>query len=193
VLAALALPAVAEEKGAAGKLAYRGFTVDTAVLKGKPNAAAVEASLKHQLDIVADSGAKADILAFFRSEPITLTSGLGDEGHFNGKGKGITIADKAQPPQKPVVLHELLHAYHYRAMPQGQKNPDVLAYYNRAKDNGLYPAKEYLLKNPFEFFAVTGSLYLWGNVDREPRTRDKLKAKQPNYYVWLGELFGVEK
>jgi hypothetical protein len=44
-----------------------------------------------------------------------------------------------------------------------------------------------------EFFAVTGSLYLWGNVDRSPHTRENLRAKQPVYYKWLGELFGVQK
>jgi hypothetical protein len=44
-----------------------------------------------------------------------------------------------------------------------------------------------------EFFAVTASLYLWGNVDCETHTREKLKAKQPIYYAWLGELFGVKK
>ena len=44
-----------------------------------------------------------------------------------------------------------------------------------------------------EFFAVTASLYLWGNVDRPPNTREKLKAAQPVYYAWLGQLFGVAK
>jgi len=51
----------------------------------------------------------------------------------------------------------------------------------------------YVLKNVQEFFAITASLYLWGNVDRPPATRDKLKAAQPVYYAWLGQLFGVAK
>jgi hypothetical protein len=44
-----------------------------------------------------------------------------------------------------------------------------------------------------EFFAVTASLYLWGNVDRPPNTRAVLRARQPVYYRWLGDEFGVQK
>ena len=97
------------------------------------------------------------------------------------------------PPQKPIVLHELLHAFHAHRLPGGVYNPDVLLYYNRARNFQLYPANEYVLTNVREFFAVTASLYLWGNVDREPHTRETLKTRQPFYYAWLGQLFGVQK
>ena len=50
-----------------------------------------------------------------------------------------------------------------------------------------------MLKNVQEYFAVTGSLYLWGNVDRPPFNRTTLHDKQPVYYQWLGDLFGVQK
>jgi hypothetical protein len=50
-----------------------------------------------------------------------------------------------------------------------------------------------MLKNVSEFFAMTGSAYLWGNVGWAPHTRVNLKAKQPIYYEWLGKLFGVQK
>jgi len=40
---------------------------------------------------------------------------------------------------------------------------------------------------------VTASLYLWGSVAREPHNRETLRAKQPNYYKWLGDIFGVRK
>jgi hypothetical protein len=49
------------------------------------------------------------------------------------------------------------------------------------------------LKNVQEFFAVTASLYLWGNVDRPPHDRKTLHDKQPVYYQWLGDQFGVVK
>jgi hypothetical protein len=59
---------------------------------------------------------------------------------------------------------------------------------------GGYPPDAYVLKNLQEFFAVTGSLYLWGNVDRPPpNNRATLHDKQPVYYQWLGDLFGVQK
>ncbi len=75
----------------------------------------------------------------------------------------------------------------------GTRNQDILLYFNHAKDARLYPANEYLLRNQMEFFAVTASLYLWGHVSRVPFTRENLKNKQPYYYDWLGQLFGVRK
>jgi hypothetical protein len=97
------------------------------------------------------------------------------------------------PPQRPIVLHELLHAFHNYVLPGGVNNPDVLLYYSRARNSQLYPANEYVLKNAKEFFAVTASLYLWGNVDREPHNRETLRERQPFYYQWLGRLFAVQK
>jgi hypothetical protein len=69
------------------------------------------------------------------------------------------------------VCDGFLHAYHYRVLPNAFENADVLRFYDRAKENALYPEDSYVLKNVREFFAVTASLYLWGNVDRPPHTR----------------------
>jgi hypothetical protein len=152
----------------------------------------MEGSVKHQIDIVADCGAKPEILASFRSHLITLNPKIaGDNGKFSEDG--VEIGSAPETPENPILLHELLHAYHPLVMPMGVQNPDILLYYNRARDNQLYPVNEYLLTNQKEFFAVTASLYLWGHVSREPFARDKLKAQQPIYYAWLGRCFGVQK
>jgi hypothetical protein len=173
---------------------YRGFTVDLSEAKGAANLEAIEKSLKHQIDIVADCGAKAEILAFFRSQPIFVRPGAGDGGgRFTTARPGVSVDVATAAPEKPVVLHELLHAYHYRVLPQGHDNPDLMTFYQRAKNGNFYPSDAYLLKNVQEFFAVTASLYLWGNVDRPPHNRKTLHDNQPVYYKWLGELFGVEK
>lgn len=50
-----------------------------------------------------------------------------------------------------------------------------------------------MLKNVQEPFAVTGSLFLPGNVGRTPNSRATLHEKQPAYCQWLGDLFGVQK
>ena len=74
------------------------------------------------------------------------------------------------------------------------RNADLLTYYDRARSGRRYPADAYVLKNVQEFFAVTASLYLWGNGSIARRaTREALKAAQLMYYVWLGKLFGVAK
>jgi hypothetical protein len=63
----------------------------------------------------------------------------------------------------------------------------------RERSDRLYPADAYVMKNVQEFFALTKSLYLWGNVDRPPHNRATLRDRQPVYYRWLGDLFGVQK
>jgi hypothetical protein len=157
-----------------------------------PNRAAVEASLKKQLDIAADSGVKPDLMAFFRNQRIKLKHGGADGGgHFSSAG--IEIEGAPQPADKPIVLHELLHAMHARYVPNGPNNPDIMRFYDNAVRSHAYPDGEYVLKNKAEFFAVTGSLYLWGYVARPPNNRETLRAKQPYYYEWLGKLFGVKK
>jgi len=177
-----------------GKLVYRGFTVDATEIKNAPQYKEIMTSLVHQIDIVADCGAKPEQLQFFRSQTVFVKHAPpGGMGHFNSRSPGVTVADIVAEPQKPILLHELLHAYHFRVMPDRYRNAEIQTFFQRAQGIGAYPKDAYLLKNVQEFFAVTASLYLWGNVDRPPHTRDRLKAAQPVYYAWLGQLFGVAK
>lgn len=187
-------PAFAQSDGAGGKFVYRGFTVDASAVRDIANFKAVEGSLKHQIDIVADCGASPAISGFFKSQEIVVKPGQSDGGgHFSSNSKGVTVDATVQAPEKPVILHELLHAYHFRVLPGALQNPDIQRFYDIARENELYPPDSYVLKNVQEFFAVTASLYLWGNVDRPPHTRENLREKQPVYYKWLGQLFGVQK
>jgi hypothetical protein len=185
-------PAQAASDIVDGELHYRGFTVDMSLVERAPNRDAVEVSLKKQLDIVADCGVKPEVMTFFRSQRIKLKHG-GSDGGGRFSSAGIEIEGAPQPPQKPIVLHELLHAMHARYMPQGANNADIIRSYQNAVRSHAYPDGEYVLKNKAEFFAVTGSLYLWGFVARPPNDRETLRAKQPYYYEWLGQLFGVKK
>ncbi|HWT04789.1 MAG TPA: hypothetical protein VN224_03460 [Xanthomonadales bacterium] len=178
-----AAPATEQPRGV---LAYRGFTVDASAIERDAGA---RSAVERQLDIVADCGASTDILAFFRAQRMVVRRGARDR--FS-RDAGIEI-DTRLPPQQPIVLHELLHAYHAFVLPQGARNPEVLEFYNEARNGALYPRGSYVLRNPMEFFAVTGSLYLSGHVDRPPGNREALRAAQPRYYGWLAHLFGVAK
>jgi hypothetical protein len=173
-----------------GRLTYRGFTVDATEITNAPQYTAIMTSLVHQIDIVADCGVKPEILQFFRTQTVFVKRA---RPHFTANSPGVILGDAVAEPQKPILLHELLHAYHFRVMPGGNRNTEILTYYERAQNVGAYQADAYVLKNVQEFFAVTASLYLWGNVDRPPRTRANLKAAQPVYYAWLGQQFGVVK
>jgi hypothetical protein len=75
-------------------------------------------------------------------------------------------------------------------LPDGKRNPDILAFYERAREGGFYPAGAYVLKNPSEYFAMTASAYLHGRLAREPFTREELRQKQPVYFGYLNRLFG---
>ena len=95
--------------------------------------------------------------------------------------------------REPVMLHEFLHVYHARLMPQGYDNRGILAYYAEAKSKNIYPKEAYVLKNNREFFAVTASIFLAGKDGaHEPNTRAQLKEKQPDYYKYLVGVFGFD-
>jgi hypothetical protein len=95
--------------------------------------------------------------------------------------------------EEPVLLHEFLHAYHSRLMPNGFDNRGIKGFYAFAKSKGLLPKDTYALKNHQEFFAVTASIFLAGkDTVHEPNTRANLKEKLPDYYKYLVELFGFD-
>jgi hypothetical protein len=98
-------------------------------------------------------------------------------------------------PQRPTLLHELLHSYHAQVIPDGVKNEGIIYFYERGKS--VYPAKSYLMRNEREFFAVTGSVFLNGVAyepydGKESFTRAKLKELQPDYYKYLVWLFAFD-
>jgi hypothetical protein len=93
----------------------------------------------------------------------------------------------------PVLLHEFLHAYHAKLMPNGYDNLGIAAYYSEAKRTSLFGKDAYALKNRQEFFAVTASIFLAGKDSvHEPKTREKLKEQMPEYYKYLAGVFGFD-
>jgi hypothetical protein len=95
--------------------------------------------------------------------------------------------------EDPVILHELLHAYHAKLMGGGLENLGVKAMYAKAVSENAFPKEEYAMTNPQEFFAVTASVFLAGKGTlSEPHTRARLKEKLPKYYKFLVELFGFD-
>jgi hypothetical protein len=66
----------------------------------------------------------------------------------------VTVDAAVVAPEKPVLLHELLHAYHFRVLPGAMQNPDVQRLYDNARQGELFPPDAYVLKNVQEFFAA---------------------------------------
>jgi hypothetical protein len=175
-------------------LQHSGFSIDMAPVAMLPNYTEIVTAMERQVDITAGCGAKPDIMAFFRSQQITVVRNTGKGGGEYTAARGVAIDAFPLPPaNNPVLLHELIHAMHHAYVPGGNANPDIERFYQIAQQSRLYPDADYMMSNNREYFAITGSLYLWGVIARAPYTRETLHAKQPIYYGWLGDLFGVKK
>ena len=95
--------------------------------------------------------------------------------------------------EDPVLLHEFLHAYHGKLMPQGFDNLGIRAYHADAMSKQVFPKEEYAMKNHKEFFAVTASIFLAGKSEfHDPKSREALKEKMPDYYKYLVGVFGFD-
>ncbi|ANL34724.1 hypothetical protein [Rhizobium phaseoli] len=167
---------------------YHGWQVDLTNARGAESDKEMVAAVKRQLDIVEHVELKPDILTFMRTIRIwanPAAAGFGP-GHYGHK-TGIDLRVKSLDPDKPIILHELLHAYNDRMLPGGFDNPDIREFFDNGRE--LWPADSYMMSNSHEFFAVTASVYLYGDIERPPHSRSELRKNQPRYYRWLAALF----
>jgi hypothetical protein len=111
----------------------------------------------------------------------------------SGTGVIMLAPNMTHYAEDPIVLHEFLHAFHAKLMPNGFENMGIKGFYGYAKAKNLLPKETYALKNDREFFAVTASIFLAGKESiHDPKTRASLKGKMPDYYKYLVELFGFD-
>jgi len=192
----LALAACALPGAASTAETYRGFTIDDSAVRGLPDLAAILAATREQIDLVYSVGLPADILAFVESVPFELvpagTFRSPTPGLYTGQG-GRTVKVSAailKTGHKPVLLHELMHAYHDQRIEHGFKNPTILSFYQRAQTLPAYAAKSHMMSNEKEFFACAATAYLFGVTAQEPFLREKVRAAQPEFHKYLKRLFG---
>jgi hypothetical protein len=111
----------------------------------------------------------------------------------SGLGVIMLRPNMTQFTEDPIILHEFLHAYHNRLMPNGYDNLGIKAFYSEAKSKNVFGKKSYTVFNDKEFFAVTTSIFLAGKESiHEPKTRAVLKEKLPDYYKYLVGVFGFD-
>ena len=176
---------------------FHGFHVDQHLLdsgQAASYAAAPAASLKSQLAIVESVGLRPEQLAFFKKVNVIVDPALrGNPGVFTVRdGEGIVAVQPAAfPDNKPILLHEFLHAYHYGVLTL--QNADIRAGFDQAKRAGVYPAayqKAHFLENPKEYFAVTSTIYLFGKIQQPPFSCEVLSRNDPAYLAFLERTFG---
>ncbi len=170
-------------------LDYRGWHVDLSEARGTMPDEKMIVAIKRQIDMVEQVRLKPQVIAFMRTIKIwanpkqTMTG----PGHY-ARATGIDLRMPLLDPNKPILLHELLHAYHHQQLPDGFDNADIEKFYERAKGAG-WPEESYMMSNKREFFATTASVYLFGDIPRPPESRKEVRTRQPQYYQWLANLF----
>src|SRR5215470_2471094 len=111
----------------------------------------------------------------------------------SGVGVIMLRPTMTQYTDDPILIHEFLHAYHKRMLPNGYDNLGIKGYFAQAKSKDVFDKKSYTLMNDREFFAVTASIFLAGKESiHEPKTREALKEKLPDYYKYLVGVFGFD-
>jgi len=114
-----------------------------------------------------------------------------DNAAYSGATKNIEMQSQSYDPNKPVLLHEMMHAYHDQKLSAGFGNADIQKFYQEARAGGQFPTGSYMLSSVPEYFAMMASVYLHGSAARDPFTRDAIRQKQPTLYQWLEKEFGV--
>src|SRR5262249_52575614 len=112
-------------------------------------------------------------------------------GAYSGTTRTVVLQAQVYDKDRPILLHELLHAYHDQRIPDGFRNSEILSLYQQARDGKQFPAGSYMLSSVQEYFAMMASVYLHGSAARDPFTRDVVMSKQPDCYRWLDKEFGA--
>lgn len=127
--------------------------------------------------------------SFFQGVPIRIDASIPVLGKAGPRG--VSLKNVAIPPDRPVLLHELLHVYHGRQLPDRFENKVVKDAYAAALVSGDWPADSYMLSNVREFFAMTAGTVLSGSAARPPRTRAEVAQRMPAYFAWINETFAA--
>jgi hypothetical protein len=170
---------------------YHGFQIDESAQQLLP---AARASLQAQLDIVDAVGLPAQVVAELKATPIVVDPELrGNPGIFavrGGRG-AVVVRPIVFAPNKPILLHELLHAYHFSVL--HMDNSEIRQAYQHARESDAFPARfqsSHFLENGKEFFAVTGTLFLFGDIQQPPFSCAALNKLDADYLAFLARQFG---
>ncbi len=173
---------------------YSGVTVDVTAIASTSDFDAALTALRKQIDIVDRIKVSPETRSFLKSVPIVMAAATGatgaSPGAYSGKTKNISMQAQLYDADKPILLHELMHAYHDQKLAGGFGNPDVLKLFQEAGASNKFPANSYMLSNVAEYFGMMASVYLHGSAARDPFARDSIRIKQPNAYRWLESEFG---
>jgi hypothetical protein len=181
-----ASPAVAAE--------YNGFKIDESKTRLSREA---QESLFKQIDIIDSAALPPAVLDAMKQTPIVVDPDLrGNPGIFaiRDGAASVYVQPIEFPLNKPILLHEFLHAYHFRVLHLDR--PEIQEEFQLVKHSSLFPERfqsSHFLQNAKEFFAVTGTLYLFGNIQQPPFDCTTLSRLRPQYLKFLADQFGPSR
>jgi len=125
---------------------------------------------------------------------------LRERGYNPEKARSVEIVDLRDfiawsQTQPWLVMHELAHAYHDRAL--GEHNEAILAAFENAKRTGLYTQVKYIdgstrpayaMTNRMEYFAELTEAY-FGVNDFFPFRRDELARHDPQGFALMEQVW----
>lgn len=196
ILALLLVTAVSHAKPQPSKrvLEVRGFRIDATYATNQQLEAILPALVK-QLEIVDSANLPERVAKFFRTVPIVLNPASNAEyAQVNGRWVVSLRIDSPLPENKPMVLHELLHAFHHQVL--GQPTPEIARAYAEALRKRFYPAEyaqAHFLDNEKEYFAVIGSLFLFGPIQQPPFNCAITMREQPGFVAYLNRVLGAHE
>ena len=173
---------------------YRGFTIDESKVQNLPTLKECQMATREQIDMVCAVGLTTETLKFLQTVPFVLVPAATfppTPGLYEGSTRTVKVSTRIPAiGHKPVLLHELLHAYHHQKLPDGNKNRAVLALYDKAKSSSLFASASHMMRTPGEFFACAATTYLFGVTAQEPFQRSKIQEAQPELFAHLKSMFG---
>lgn len=151
-------------------------------------------NLRHQINMVVSARLPEKVQSFFHTVRIVIDPSLtGMNGQYiqTGSGWAVRARPGRWPPDRAILLHELLHAFHQQVL--GQPTPPVGRALQEALRVGTYPPEyrgAYFLSNGREYFAVVAEIYLAGPSFRPPYNCGNVLKAQPGFISYLATLFG---
>ena len=135
-----------------------------------------------------------DMSDFFKSVKVSVATleDLTRTSNYDFVTKTVTLRDEVliAAADGPILLHELIHAYHDQKLQDGRNNADILRLYRQAASEQLFPSDSYMMRNQLEYLAQMAVIYLRGQGGRDPFSRENIMTKQPDGYSWLEKEFG---
>jgi hypothetical protein len=177
---------------------YRGFAIDESAVQGLPDLTALISATREQVDMVHAVELPAEVLGFFQGVKFRLvpagTFKAPTPGRYTGRGdRSVEVsAGLVRIGHKPVLLHELLHAYHDQRIDGGFRNAAILRLFKAAQSIPGFAARSHMMANEKEYFACTATTFLFGETAQEPFRREKLSQLQPACMDYLKTLFGPD-